>query len=58
LVVVPGSRVVYAVREDHTSSDIDCVNTLVRLALDGDNANGGTVPGVRRRFLLAARRGR
>ena len=43
LVVVPGSRVVYAVREDHTSSDIDCVNTLVRLELDGDNAEGGTV---------------
>jgi dipeptidyl aminopeptidase/acylaminoacyl peptidase len=43
LVVVPGSRLVYAVREDHTSSDIDCVNTLVRLELDGDNADGGTV---------------
>ena len=43
LVVVPGSRVAYAVREDHTHSDIDCVNTLVRLDLDGDNADGGTV---------------
>ena len=43
LVVVPANRAVYAVREDHSSSDIDCVNTLVRLDLDGDNANGGTV---------------
>ena len=43
LVVAPASRCVYAVREDHTSSDIECVNTLVRLDLDGDNADGGTV---------------
>lgn len=43
LVVAPGSRSVYAVREDHTHSDIDAVNTLVRLDLDGDNADGGTV---------------
>jgi dipeptidyl aminopeptidase/acylaminoacyl peptidase len=43
LVVAPASRCVYAVREDHTSSDIECVNTLVRLDLDGDNADAGTV---------------
>ena len=43
LVVAPGSRSVYTVREDHTHSDIDAVNTLVRLDLDGDNADGGTV---------------
>src|SRR5665647_320940 len=43
LVVVAGRRVVYAVREDHTNSDIVCVNTLVRLELDGDNRDGGTV---------------
>ncbi len=43
LVVAPGSRSLYAVREDHTHSDIDAVNTLVRLDLDGDNADGGTV---------------
>ncbi len=43
LVVVPEQRAVYAVREDHSESDIDCTNTLVRLDLDGDNADGGTV---------------
>ncbi len=43
LVVVPSSRSAYAVREDHTSSDIDCVNTLVRLELDGENSDGGRV---------------
>ncbi len=43
LVVAPGGRSVYAVREDHTLSDIECVNTLVRLDLDGDNPDGGTV---------------
>jgi dipeptidyl aminopeptidase/acylaminoacyl peptidase len=43
LVVEPRDRVVYAVREDHTHSDIACVNTLVRLDLDGDNSAGGTV---------------
>ena len=43
LVVAPGQRCVYAVREDHTLSDIDCVNTLVRLDLDADNADGGAV---------------
>ena len=43
LVVVPSSRSAYAVREDHTSSDIDCVNTLVRLELDGENRDGGRV---------------
>jgi dipeptidyl aminopeptidase/acylaminoacyl peptidase len=43
LVVVPASRTVYAVREDHTHSDIECVNALVRLDLDSDNPDGGTV---------------
>lgn len=43
LVIATGSRAVYAVREDHTHSDIDCVNTLVRLDLDVDNVDGGTV---------------
>lgn len=43
LVVVPERRGAYAVREDHTDSDIDCTNTLVRLDLDGDNPDGGTV---------------
>jgi dipeptidyl aminopeptidase/acylaminoacyl peptidase len=43
LVLVPARRAVYTVREDHTTSDIDCVNTLVRLDLDSDNADGGTV---------------
>lgn len=43
LVVAPGCRAVYAVREDHTTSDIDCINTLVRLDLDGANESGGTV---------------
>lgn len=43
LVVVPAERAVFAVREDHTHSDIECVNTLVRLDLDGDNPTGGTV---------------
>ncbi len=38
-----GRRVLYAVREDHSESDIDCVNTLVRLELDRDNPSGGTV---------------
>lgn len=43
LVVVPAQRAVYAVREDHSESDIDCTNVLVRLDLDGDNSDGGTV---------------
>jgi dipeptidyl aminopeptidase/acylaminoacyl peptidase len=43
LVVVPGRRRLYAVREDHTLSDLDCVNTLVRLDLDSDNPSGGAV---------------
>jgi dipeptidyl aminopeptidase/acylaminoacyl peptidase len=43
LAVVPADRVVYAVREDHTHSDIECANTIVRLELDGPNADGGTV---------------
>ncbi|MBI4898900.1 MAG: S9 family peptidase [Actinobacteria bacterium] len=43
LVVVPGRRRLYAVREDHTLSDLDCVNTLVRLDLDSDNPGGGVV---------------
>ncbi len=40
---LPGGREVVCVREDHTDSDIDCVTTLVRLDLDGDNAEGGEV---------------
>lgn len=43
LVVVPEQRALYAVREDHSESDIDCTNVLVRLDLDGDNSDGGTV---------------
>ncbi len=43
LVVSPARRYAYAVREDHTTSDIECVNTLVRLDLDTDNADGGVV---------------
>lgn len=43
LVVAPAQRAVYAVREDHSESDIDCANVLVRLELDTDNADGGTV---------------
>lgn len=43
LVVVPGDRAVYAVREDHTDSDIECVNALVRLELDTYNEGFGTV---------------
>jgi len=43
LVVVPERRAVYAVREDHSLSDIDCTNALVRLDLDGDNPDGGVV---------------
>ncbi len=31
------------VREDHTDSDIECVNTLVILDLTSDNAEGGVV---------------
>ena len=34
---VPGERTVIAIREDHSESDIECVNTLVRLDLDGDS---------------------
>ncbi|MFW5469683.1 prolyl oligopeptidase family serine peptidase [Knoellia sp. CPCC 206435] len=40
--LVLGDGFVVAVREDH-SGDGEPVNTLVRLALDGDNADGGTV---------------
>lgn len=36
-------RVVFAVREDHRPSDREPVNTLVRLDLDGDNADFGVV---------------
>ncbi|HET7723584.1 MAG TPA: prolyl oligopeptidase family serine peptidase [Propionibacteriaceae bacterium] len=43
LVLVPSRRCAYAVREDHTVSDIECVNTLVRLDLDTENAEGGVV---------------
>lgn len=40
--LVLGDGFVLAVREDH-SADGEPVNTLVRLALDDDNADGGTV---------------
>ena len=40
--LVLGDGFVLAVREDH-SRDGEPVNTLVRLELDGDNADGGTV---------------
>ncbi len=38
----PSLGVVFAVREDHTG-DGECVNTIVRLDLTGDNADGGLV---------------
>lgn len=39
--VYPAQRLALAVREDHTLSDIECVNTVVGLRLDADNADGG-----------------
>ncbi len=42
-VVRPRQRSVVCVREDHTDSDLDCVNTLVSLSLDTDNADGGRI---------------
>ncbi len=41
--VHPERGLVVAVREDHRTSDLDCVNTLVALDLDGDNTDGGRV---------------
>lgn len=39
----PDRNLVLAVREDHTTSDLDCVNEIIALRLDSDNADGGTV---------------
>jgi dipeptidyl aminopeptidase/acylaminoacyl peptidase len=49
------SHRLYAVREDHSDPSTEPVNTLVRLDIDGDNANGGTVVAEGSDFISSPR---
>lgn len=53
--VHPALGLVLAVREDHRASDLDCVNEIVVLRLDGDNPDGGTVLATGADFYAAPR---
>ncbi|MCO5225957.1 MAG: prolyl oligopeptidase family serine peptidase [Thermomicrobiales bacterium] len=43
LLIDPHHNRIIAVREDHTLDDIEAINTLVQLELDGPNEDGGQV---------------
>ena len=53
--VLPGLGLVVCVREDHTASDLDCVNTLVALELGEENPDGGRVLASGADFYAAPR---